>query len=1202
MAKLTEIAEFIDSVLRLDKDTPVRGYDPDTGALGESNEQAQVLANRTTWLKEKLETILLQYVVSINGASGALTLDYSDVGADKAGTAAQKVADHEAEPDPHPGYLNELRGDYRYLKQILANKPLGWLQLDDKGKLPASVADALKTRYVVVDTEAERLALPVHDDLTICAQLNGAGNADDQLYYLNGGADPSDPDAWILGSSAVLSGVSSIFGRTGMIVAEAGDYNAGQITETPDRVFLTPAEKQSIAQKQDQLQSGVNVKTLHGKSLLGSGNIELDFNDVGADSKGSAGNAITQHKAELDPHTQYLNESRGDGRYVKQDTANKPLGYVQLDSSGRLPVDLVDILKARYVIVQDDAERFALPLHDNLTIAMQLNGPTDDDDQLWYLNGGDDPADTTKWIKGQQAVAVGVTSIFGRSGMVLAQAGDYNSDQITETANKLFITPAEKTAYAGKEDKGAGAAAVVAHEAKADPHPDYYNQTRGDARYLRLTESNKANGFLKLDATNKIPAGYIDVLQARHVIVQDDAARLALAPYSNLTIAAQLNGPGEDDDRMYYLNGGLDPSVDANWHKGQSAILQGVPSAFGRTGAIVAEDGDYNADQITETATRLFVSPTEKASWSAKQVQLISGVSIKTVYGQSLMGSGDVTFTPTQIGAAEKVHTHSTTDIVDFTQKSQQLIANSMEAGSGISIGLNPTSGKTTISAANSQGGDGSNYVVVDRVNATAGQNHAFSIQKQSAYNLDAYALKEEPGIKGQSLMQGNFAAGMIGSYVVSGQVLFTGSIGIYRGETLTLSLKNGRYSSPFRKDSAKFSLLVSSSSIVPRMTSNAAPAGYTARASSEYSTNYMAYKAFDQVNAAGVSDGWASIAQPTAAAPQWIAIDLPAAVMVTGYGVQNRYAGENAFASKWKFQGSNDKNTWEDIGSEVIDMDGVLGKVRNHTVSPTKAYSSYRLLITEAQNNHGFVMVQEFFIYSGNNVMFLDDDGTTGYGYSAGALVPYPNVTDAQIKDNGFNILNDIGPALFNGKSINNLVAVIPTTVTLNAIPSAQIVIQKDLTAANIWEKINSATFATTQTGSGKARMAVSRDLINWSVWDGSAWKTIGELTTDKASADKVIAQGMTSAVVTAMTSANWMALYAGSNGVPDNIAFAYAVEITAQSSDVASVERLLLNVDNTSSWKEQSSTEVEVRWRSDSVTFKTITAGNYKLAYQLP
>ena len=39
-----------------------------------------------------------------------------------------------------------------------------------------------------------------------------------------------------------------------------------------------------------------------------------------------------------------------------------------------------------------------------------------------------------------------MTSVFGRTGDVIAQSGDYTADQITETATRVFVTPAEKTA------------------------------------------------------------------------------------------------------------------------------------------------------------------------------------------------------------------------------------------------------------------------------------------------------------------------------------------------------------------------------------------------------------------------------------------------------------------------------------------------------------------------------------------------------------------------------------------------------------------------------------------------------------------------------------------------------------------------------------------------------------------------------------
>lgn len=375
MAKLNELAEFIDSVLRLDTDTPVRGYNGID--IGPSNEQAQVLANRTRWLKERLEEILQKYVTSVNGFDGEVKLTFVDVGADKEGTATQAVKDHEDKIDPHPQYLNKERGDVLYLKPSDANTPGGFLQLDPSGKIPASAADAFKARYEVVDTEEQRLALSKHDDLTICAQLNGADEGDDQLYYLNAGADPSVTSNWIMGKSAVLQGVTSAFGRTGVIVSQVGDYNADQITETENRVFLTPPERILYANKQDRLESGVNVKTINKRSIVGSGDVSLNADDVGADRAGTAADAVKQHEAKQDPHAAYFNATRGDQRYLKRTDGNAPQGFLQLDDNGKVPAGVIEVLKARYEVVNTEAERLALPIHNNLTICAQLNGPED---------------------------------------------------------------------------------------------------------------------------------------------------------------------------------------------------------------------------------------------------------------------------------------------------------------------------------------------------------------------------------------------------------------------------------------------------------------------------------------------------------------------------------------------------------------------------------------------------------------------------------------------------------------------------------------------------------------------------------------------------------------------------------------------------------------------------------------------------------
>lgn len=70
-------------------------------------------------------------------------------------------------------------------------------------------------------------------------------------------------------------------------------------------------------------------------------------------------------------------------------------------------------------------------------------------------------------------------------------------------------------------------------------------------------------------------------------------------------------GPKGDTGGVASVNGILPDS------SGNVEVQAGVASVFGRTGAVTAQAGDYDAGQIDETSSRVFVSPQEKAKWNA---------------------------------------------------------------------------------------------------------------------------------------------------------------------------------------------------------------------------------------------------------------------------------------------------------------------------------------------------------------------------------------------------------------------------------------------------------------------------------------------------------------------------------------------------------------------------------------------------------
>ncbi|PRI21211.1 discoidin domain-containing protein [Pectobacterium versatile] len=630
---------------------------------------------------------------------------------------------------------------------------------------------------------------------------------------------------------------------------------------------------------------------------------------------------------------------------------------------------------------------------------------------------------------------------------------------------------------------------------------------------------------------------------------------------------------------------------------GQEPGVSGVASVFGRTGVVTAQPGDYTADQITETTTRKFASPDEKAVWNAKQAELISGTTIRTLFGQSLLGNGDISPTPAQMGVAAADHTHTTADITDYTQKTKLLIHSSLEAGAGVTLSYNPANEKTIISAAGGGAGNGSGYIVAERLGATVGQNHVFSISPQNTFNLAAYALKEEAGAANQTYVVDDFNAVSEPNYNATNDVIFDGAMHPDIGGSVELVKDGEFYSSNIKTDNRAVSISIPSGSIVPAMTADS-DRGYVASASSIYSPSYPAYIAFDRNDSSpnNVRDCWASNQRPTNSNPQWLCLTFPSHQFITEYAITNRvYAGLSNPRS-WQLQGSNNDNDWITLHTVSNDENNTSGAVRRFTVSTPGRYVSYRLLFTASNGGDNFVCIKELSLFTGSKMLLKD--GEQWFTVQNGVLsnVPVPSSASDFIRD-GFTASGNIqqypSGNIYSGEGIH---------VDVRYTPQSQISIQRARLSAGSWSQINAATLTATQTGNGKVRVAVTRDLVNWHVLRNGAWVDVGALSADTAGAEALIADGMTPAELGGITATQWAQLFSSNNGVPDSLAFAFALDITDPAADVATIDRLVLNVNDASSWKIQSPAEVEIRWRTDSVTFRTATAGNYKLAYQVP
>lgn len=335
---------------------------------------------------------------------------------------------------------------------------------------------------------------------------------------------------------------------------------------------------------------------------------------------------------------------------------------------------------------------------------------------------------------GSGSIVAGVSSVNGHKGDVTLTASDVGAD-----------------------DAGTAASLVQAHDTTADPHPTYLNTTRGDARYPAVATANQPGGYVKLDTAGHIPVSLLTTVNAaQYKIVPNQTARLALPQINNLYVVQQT-----DTQRTWYLESGADPSVASGWFDGGSYVAQGVSSFKGRTGTVTPAIGDYTADQVTPTANRNFVSTAQIAKWDAKQDALTSGVTIKTINGQSIMGAGDMQFSidVSSLNVAPKVHTHTASQVTDLVPEVKKIVGPMIKSGTGIAAVYDQAAGTVTLTntAGSSSGGGGANYIVINKIGSKAdtgwvppavnsGLPNYVSIptDHNTDFDLHAYAMKRE--------------------------------------------------------------------------------------------------------------------------------------------------------------------------------------------------------------------------------------------------------------------------------------------------------------------------------------------------------------------------------------------------------------------------------------------------------------------------
>ncbi|AWK04726.1 hypothetical protein HYN56_11025 [Flavobacterium crocinum] len=156
----------------------------------------------------------------------------------------------------------------------------------------------------------------------------------------------------------------------------------------------------------------------------------------------------------------------------------------------------------------------------------------------------------------------------------------------------------------------------------SDAEKASWNSKQSALGYTAENASNKniANGYAGLGADGKLISSQLPAITVNDTfVIASEAAMLALtAETGDIAVRTDLS-------KSFILKGSNSASLN-DWQELLTPTSE-VTKVFGRNGAVTAQAGDYNADQITETGSRRFQTPSQQANndaTSSIQTQLDS--------------------------------------------------------------------------------------------------------------------------------------------------------------------------------------------------------------------------------------------------------------------------------------------------------------------------------------------------------------------------------------------------------------------------------------------------------------------------------------------------------------------------------------------------------------------------------------------------
>jgi hypothetical protein len=247
---------------------------------------------------------------------------------------------------------------------------------------------------------------------------------------------------------------------------------------------------------------------------------------------------------------------------------------------------------------------------------------------------------------------------YDAKGLVTAGA-DATTADIADSTNKRYVTDANLTTIGNQSGVNTGDETTATIKSKLGITTLSGSNTGDqDLSGYQLTSAKDAvSGYAGLDGNGKINPLQLPALAITDTfVVASQVAMLALtAEVGDVAVRTDLN-------KSFILRV-TGAATLANWQE-LLTPTDAVSSVFGRSGTVTAQNGDYTTDQVTETATKVFLTPTEKTAITHTNRASLDLVSGTNTGDQTLVGLGGVAANTAITGATKTKITYDTKGLI----------------------------------------------------------------------------------------------------------------------------------------------------------------------------------------------------------------------------------------------------------------------------------------------------------------------------------------------------------------------------------------------------------------------------------------------------------------------------------------------------------------------------------------------------------